>query len=908
MSARISTRLGLVQALLAVTLVLTFVAVDPGAPPAAADPLFKAPFRCGEQWTASTYSGHGQAVDFNRYPTDAGEPVLASAPGTATTGFSSVAGNYVKVNHGGGWSTFYGHLATFSVASGATVGAGSQLGTVGMTGSATGPHIHYEQRLNDTGQPARFDGNTFPIGTAYTSSDPKVTSTNCGSSALYDITGDGRDDLMWHEQALNAQLTTFVSSGSAMGIVRGPSGIGKPDFACVADVNGDRRADVIWYEAWLKVGSNPPGTITVFTSNGNGSSFSAAQRMFGIGAPSWAGCGDVTGDGKADIVWHEAGLNYTISTFVSTGSGFVITRGPAAISVPDFACVADVSGDGRADIVWYESWMKVGTNPAGTVSAFVSGGNGASFSLQRWMYGIGRPTWAGCGDVTGDGKADLMWHEAGLNSTLSTFVSNGSGMGIVRGPSGIGVPRTAAVADVTGDRRADVVWYEDWLKVGTNAPGTVSVFVSNGSGSTFSLQRWMYGIGSPSWSGPGDVGYGRGDGVLRGVGAPALTDATFGSGSATVGWSAATTAGSPVDGYQAAIRIKSGTSWGAWSYVAVAASTRSHTWTGLPLSASVELMVRARNWAGYGPWSIVATRTSAQTVAAPAPSFADGCGTAQDQVAIPAATGIEYLVNGVPKTADVHSASGTVSVTARAKAGFALSGETTWSRTFSAKACVAVMATPPLNTPTAVAGTVRVTWSASGAPSAGPLTYDVQRRLVTVGSAGSRVYSSWSTVRAATTTVSATLSASPGSVQQYRVRVRDRLGNLSAWSAVAATTIVLNEGSRSLIYRGSWSTARATGYYLGTTKASARRGASVSTTGWTSRISVVGTKSPRGGRFAVVVDGVRRATVDTYATSVVNRRTLVSIPVPYGRHAVRIVNLGTPGRQTIRLDGIGLGR
>jgi hypothetical protein len=319
-------------------------------------------------------------------------------------------------------------------------------------------------------------------------------------------------------------------------------------------------------------------------------------------------------------------------------------------------------------------------------------------------------------------------------------------------------------------------------------------------------------------------------------------------------------------------------------------------------------MVRARNWAGYGPWSIVATRTAAQTVAAPAPSFTDGCGTAKDQVVIPAATGIEYLVNGVPKSAGVHSASGAVSVIARAKAGFALSGGATWSRTFSAKACAAVMATTPLNTPTAVAGTVRVAWSASGAPSAGPLTYDLQRRLVTVGSTGRRTYASWSTVRTATTTVSTTLSASPGSVQQYRVRVRDRLGNVSAWSAVASTTIVLNEANRSLRYRGSWSTARATGYYLSTTKASAQRGASVSTTGWTSRISVVGTKSARGGRFAVFVDGVRKATVDTYAASVVNRRTLISIPVPYGRHTVRIVNLGTSGRPTIRLDGIGLSR
>ena len=156
-----------------------------GGGPVWAAPLFKAPFPCGQSWTASTYVGHSNnnnAVDFNLYPgqSDLGQPALASAPGTAHSFWDNLGGNMVEIDHGGGWKTWYAHLATVSINN--PIDTGEQIGTVGnTTGSGSiSPHLHYEQRLNGVAQPVAFDGQVIPVGTSYTSNDPKTTSTNCG--------------------------------------------------------------------------------------------------------------------------------------------------------------------------------------------------------------------------------------------------------------------------------------------------------------------------------------------------------------------------------------------------------------------------------------------------------------------------------------------------------------------------------------------------------------------------------------------------------------------------------------------------------------------------------------------------------------------------------------------------------
>ena len=59
-------------------------------------------------------------------------------------------GTTVLIDHGGGWQTLYAHLHQASVLEGAWLEQGQPLGTVGMTGSASGPHLHFELRRQGT--------------------------------------------------------------------------------------------------------------------------------------------------------------------------------------------------------------------------------------------------------------------------------------------------------------------------------------------------------------------------------------------------------------------------------------------------------------------------------------------------------------------------------------------------------------------------------------------------------------------------------------------------------------------------------------------------------------------------------------------------------------------------------------
>ncbi len=92
--------------------------------------------------------GSGQTNDGVNIAAAAGTPVKAADAGTVIyTGNELAAfGNLILVRHAGGWVTAYGHLANIGVQRGQTVVQGQALGTVGQTGSATTPQLHFEIR------------------------------------------------------------------------------------------------------------------------------------------------------------------------------------------------------------------------------------------------------------------------------------------------------------------------------------------------------------------------------------------------------------------------------------------------------------------------------------------------------------------------------------------------------------------------------------------------------------------------------------------------------------------------------------------------------------------------------------------------------------------------------------------
>ncbi|MFC5822924.1 M23 family metallopeptidase [Nonomuraea insulae] len=192
---------------------------------------FQLPFPCGQTWTgnSSGSSAHESwEIDFNRGSSagaDLGDTVVAAAAGTvaisAHQGSVNGYGNLVKIDHGGGWATYYAHLNSRSVSAGQAVSQGQQIGTVGNTskpGNNISPHLHYEVRLG-TSYPSNIQKAVFN-GVTFGYPQQAVTSKNCGGSATnpytpQEVCGSGYDVI--DSAALGSDGTVYLLYNSGNG-------------------------------------------------------------------------------------------------------------------------------------------------------------------------------------------------------------------------------------------------------------------------------------------------------------------------------------------------------------------------------------------------------------------------------------------------------------------------------------------------------------------------------------------------------------------------------------------------------------------------------------------------------------------------------------------------------------------
>jgi len=97
----------------------------------------------------------GSSVEYHKgqdIAAPTGTPINVTADGVVViAGWVNGYGNGIYVDHGNGITTRYGHLSRIDVVVGQSLKRGEHLGLVGSTGRSTGPHLHYEVRIN--GQP-----------------------------------------------------------------------------------------------------------------------------------------------------------------------------------------------------------------------------------------------------------------------------------------------------------------------------------------------------------------------------------------------------------------------------------------------------------------------------------------------------------------------------------------------------------------------------------------------------------------------------------------------------------------------------------------------------------------------------------------------------------------------------------
>jgi hypothetical protein len=365
---------------------------------------------------------------------------------------------------------------------------------------------------------------TFQAATRY----PMGTAQALATSLLVaDLNGDGNLDVAVTGQTslpnaafqfLNAPGTILIFSGNGDGTFQpavqyNPSG--QVDWALAAgDFNGDGLTDL----AFVSNRQSTPTQVGLMFGTPSGTFQSPASYAVGP-IPGMPVLADLNGDGVLDMVVANAGFNGNLSVLIGNGDG---TFQPAVTYQTAFGAltvvVADFNGDGKPDIA-------VGNGTASNILVFPGNGDGtfqapvASFSV------IGGATFMAAGDFNKDGKLDLA-----VLGSVGVQIALGNGDGTFHGnlslPGVFGASGPLAVADLNGDGNPDVVFTAS-NSTGAAAslqPGTVLVMLGRGDGTFATVVP--YPIGKMA------TGVAIGD--LNGDGKADLVVADYGSGAADI--------------------------------------------------------------------------------------------------------------------------------------------------------------------------------------------------------------------------------------------------------------------------------------------------------------------------------------------------------------------------------------
>lgn len=338
---------------------------------------FEMPFLCGQSWIGTTRSGHSPsayAIDWNT-TNDLGRPALASAPGVVTraVSLSGSYGRHVILDHGGGYTSLYAHLNQIVANLGQVVDQGDLLGYVGSSGRSTGPHLHFEERMN---------GAYFRpyLHRAYYTFRRAQASANCNDRPVVgDWNGDGVSEVGIFRTGTSSSTFYQRSSTGSRTVRWGTPG----DVPVVGDFDGDRVSQI----GVRKLGA---GTWLLRSRNG------AVATVKGVGgAADTPLTGDWDGNGRANLGLYRSS-NHTFYLRSERGTYSAVALG----TVAEQPVTGDWNGDGRTDV-------GVHNRTTGVFTLRVPARAGVVLQRIRWGTTGDMPV---VGDWNGDKISDLgVW-------------------------------------------------------------------------------------------------------------------------------------------------------------------------------------------------------------------------------------------------------------------------------------------------------------------------------------------------------------------------------------------------------------------------------------------------------------------------------------------------------------------
>lgn len=151
-------------------------------------------------------SGYHTGIDIG---CQTGSAIYAAHDGKVTlAGWAGAYGNTVEIDGGGGFSTSYHHMSKVAATVGQNVSAGSVIGYIGSTGNSTGPHLHFEVRMNGKAvdpNPYLSGSTVIPAGT-----------TNATPAGLTDIPGSIVNAAKWMTDTVNWLRIGMVIAGALL--------------------------------------------------------------------------------------------------------------------------------------------------------------------------------------------------------------------------------------------------------------------------------------------------------------------------------------------------------------------------------------------------------------------------------------------------------------------------------------------------------------------------------------------------------------------------------------------------------------------------------------------------------------------------------------------------------------------